>query len=69
VESFATAAGDGEKKGTVRANADTQFCTATCPPTCGYPRTVDPDACTGAAAWIDPSLDTEDYSGCMPCCA
>ena len=78
VESFPTAAVQ-TREGTVKANEDTAFCSASCQPTCGIvPMTYDCEGetlgCEGAAAVRPTSFgcttggETDDYTGCLPCC-
>jgi hypothetical protein len=66
VESFETDADGQSPRGTVRGNAETDCCTFSCQGTCG----IIPDSTANLAR---PTRlcggDTEDLTGCMPCCA
>ena len=64
VESFETDSDEQSPRGTVRANGD--CVTYSCEGTCG----ASPPSTTDAAAIAISRLcgDTEDMTGCMPCC-
>jgi len=64
VESFETA-GDGRSpRGTVRGNALSDCCTFSCAGTCG----IIPDSTDNAVAPTRRCQDTNDMTGCQPCC-
>jgi len=64
VESFETA-GDGRTpRGTVRGNAASDCCTFSCAGTCG----IIPDSTETAAIAPTRRCETNDMTGCQPCC-
>jgi hypothetical protein len=66
VESFETA-GDEGWRGTVRGLAESDCCTISCAGTCG--NIPDSNALRARRANGDcPVEDTNDVSGCQPCC-
>lgn len=64
VESFETDANALSPRGTVRGNAESDCCTYSCEGTCGAspPSTDNPAFPTRLCG------DTEDMTGCLPCC-
>ena len=65
VESFETDADGQSPRGTVRGNAETDCCTFSCQGTCGAPP---PSSYYAAIPLSRFCLDTEDMTGCQPCC-
>jgi hypothetical protein len=65
VESFETAGGEGSR-GTVRGLAESDCCTFSCGGTCG--NIPDSNALALRAHGDCPVDDTNDISGCQPCC-
>lgn len=70
VESFATAADDAQRRGTVRGNLCSDVCTASCPPgTCGIlPVSAESECNALPASKHCGTGDTCDMSICGPCC-
>ena len=64
VESFETDADGQSLRGTVRGNAETDCCTFSCQGTCG----IIPDSTGTALKPTNKCGDTNDMTGCMPCC-
>ncbi len=64
VESFETAADGRSPRGTVRGNAASDCCTFSCAGTCG----IIPDSTDNAAFVSRKCQDTNDMTGCQPCC-
>ncbi|HEX8693741.1 MAG TPA: hypothetical protein VF746_15070 [Longimicrobium sp.] len=64
VESFETADGGAAPRGTVRANACSDFCSGSCEPTCGIVM-ESADCSTEIPAF---KTGDGDYTGCLPCC-
>lgn len=65
VESFETDVERQSLRGTVRGNAQSDCCTFSCAGTCGIlpPSAIEPAKPSAACAG-----ETDDYTGCLPCC-
>jgi len=70
VESFETTDADGRPLGTVRGHLCSDVCTASCPPgTCGIlPVSAESECNALRGTRFDCPIDTDDITGCQPCC-
>jgi hypothetical protein len=70
VESFETVDAHGRQRGTVRGNVCSDVCTASCPPgTCGIlPASAESECNALPGSRFGCPIDTDDISGCQPCC-
>jgi hypothetical protein len=67
VESFETAESE-ERLGTVRGHVCSDVCTASCAGTCGILPASAESECFALPKTRFCTGDTEDISGCQPCC-